>query len=100
MPGRDRKIVITNDYKQVDYHPKYDITRPHIPATLFKHSFDYNKFKKYITGKIIRSYCFTPDKYFIFEINKSLENDNVEKSAKKQKKTNKDSNIINYNFNY
>ena len=100
MPGRDRKIVITNDYKQVDYHPKYDITRPHIPATLFKHSFDYKKFKKYITGKIIRSYCYTPDKYFIFEINKSLENDNVEKSAKKQKKTNKDSNIINYNFNY
>ena len=100
MPGRDRKIEVTNDYKQVDYHPKYDFTRPHIPATIFKQSFDYKKFKKYITSKIIRSYCFTPDKYFIFEINKSLENDNNEKTAKKEQKINKDNNIINYNFNY
>ena len=100
MPGRDRKIVVTNDYKEVDYHPKYEFTRPHIPATLFQHSFDYTKFKKYITGKIIRSYCYTPDKYFIFEINKSLENDKAEKSSKKPQKINKDINIINYNFNY
>ena len=98
MLGRDRKIVVTNDYKELNYHPKYDITRPHIPATLFNHSFDYTKFKKYITGKIIRSYCYTPDKYFIFEINKSLENDKHEKSAKKIQKINKDNNIINYNY--
>ena len=97
MPGRDRKIGISNDYKEVDYTPNYDITRPHVPATLFKNSFDYTKFKKYITGKIIRSYCYSPDKYFVLEINKNMENDKDTKISKKRNKTNKDKNIINYN---
>ena len=97
MPGRDRKIAISNDYKEVDYKPNYDITRPHVPATLFKNSFDYTKFKKYITGKIIRSYCYSPDKYFVLEINKNMENDKDTKLSKKRNKTNKDKNIINYN---
>ena len=94
MPGRDRKIVVTSRLNEVNYNPKYDITRPHVPATIFKHSFDYSKFKKYITGKIIRSYCFTPDKYFILEINKNMENNNV---PKEKNKKNKNYNIINYN---
>ena len=94
MPGRDRKIVVTSRLNEVNYNPKYDITRPHVPATIFKHSFDYSKFKKYITGKIIRSYCFTPDKYFVLEINKNMENNNVPKEKNKKKK---DYNILNYN---
>ena len=94
MPGRDRKIVITSKYKEADYTPKYDITRPHVPATIFKHSFDYSKFKKFITGKIIRSYCYTPDKYFILEINKNMESNNNPNSKNKKRK---DYNIINYN---
>ena len=94
MPGRDRKVVITSKLNEVNYTPKYDITRPHVPATIFKHSFDYSKFKKYITGKIIRSYCFTPDKYFVLEINKNMENNNIPKVINKK---NKDYNILNYN---
>ena len=92
MPGRARQVVITPDLNEVSYTPKYDITRPHVPATVFKHSFDYSKFKKYITSKIIRSYCFTPDKYFILEINKNIEN-----SYNLNKKIKDNNNILNYN---
>ena len=91
MPGRERKVVVTPNYIEVNYTPKYDITRPHVPATIFRHTFDYSKFKKYITSKIIRSYCFTPDKYFILEINQNMENNNI------PGRYNKNNNILNYN---
>ena len=71
MPGRDRKVVIDPIFNEVDYSPNYEFPRPHVPATIFKHTFDCQKFKKYMTGKIIRSYCFTPDKYFVFEVNQN-----------------------------
>ena len=93
MPGRERKIIISEKYNEANYSPNYEITRPHIPATIFKHSFDYSKFKKFVIGKIIRSYCFTPDNYFIIEINKNMENANKQKSSNKRKK---DDDIINY----
>ena len=69
MPGRDRKVVIEPYFNEINYSPNYEFIRPHVPATIFKPIFDCQKFKKYMTGKIIRSYCFTPDKYFVFEVN-------------------------------
>ena len=95
MPGRDRKVIFKENLNEVNYTPNYDITRPHIPATIFKHTFNYSNFKKYITGKIIRSYCYTPDKYFILEMKKSMENE--ANKNKKNKIINNDYNIINYN---
>lgn len=71
MPGRDRNVVIMPNCRDVDYSPNYEIIRPHAPEITFKNRFDLNKFKKYMTGKIIRSYCPTPDKYFVFEINEN-----------------------------
>ena len=71
MPGRDRKVVIEPYFNEINYSPNYEFTRPHVPATIFKPTFDCQKFKKYMTGKIIRSYCFTPDKYFVFEVNQN-----------------------------
>lgn len=71
MPGRDRKVVVEPYFNEVYYSPNYDITRPHVPATIFKHTLDTQKFKKYMTGKIIRSYCYTPDNYIVFELNKN-----------------------------
>ena len=90
MPGRDRKIVFKEELNEVNYTPNYDITRAHVPATIFRHTFDYSKFKKYVTGKIIRSYLYTPDNYFILEMKKSMENEN---------KTNKSNKILNNNYN-
>lgn len=71
MPGRDRKVVFGPNCRDVDYTPNYEIIRPHAPEIIFKSQFDINKFKKFMTGKIIRSYCLTPDKYFVFEINEN-----------------------------
>ena len=71
MPGRDRNVVVKPFFYEVDYSPNYEATRPHIPSIIFKNTFDCQKFKKYMTGKIIRSYCYTPDKYFILEINQN-----------------------------
>ena len=93
MPGRERKIIITEKYNEANYSPNYEIMRPHIPATIFKHSFDYSKFKKYVIGKIIRSYYYSLDNYFVIEINKNMENAKKQKSSNKKKS---DDNIINY----
>ena len=71
MPGRDRNVVIMPNCRDVDYSPNYEIIRPHAPEITFKNRFDLNKFKKFMTGKIIRSYCLTPDKYFVIEINEN-----------------------------
>ena len=71
MPGRDRNVVILPNCRDVDYSPNYEIIRPHAPEITFKNQFDLNKFKKFMTGKIIRSYCLTPDKYFVFEMSEN-----------------------------
>ena len=34
MPGRDRKLVKSKGYKEVNDTPNYDITRQHIPVYL------------------------------------------------------------------
>ena len=76
MPGRDRPInfvdTIWNGCR-TNYNPDYNIIRPHIPSTIFKKKRIYQNFKKYITGKIIRNYCFNPEQYFVFEIKKNKE---------------------------
>ena len=101
MPGRDRKVVEESGLDDVNYTPNYDIIRPHVPATIFKHSFNFSKFKKYITGKIIRNYCFTPDQYFVLEINKNMEKNNKNLKHKKGKNNNKNRNKSNdNNINY
>ncbi len=71
MPGRDRPInFVDGSWKgcRTNYNPDYNVIRPHIPSTIFKSKRQCQNFKKYITGKIIRSYCYYPDQYFVFEI--------------------------------
>ena len=77
MPGRDRPINFVDGNKDAcksNYNPDYDIIRPHIPSTIFKCKRKFENFKKYITGKIIRSYCYSPDNYFVFEIKHNRDN--------------------------
>jgi len=77
MPGRDRPINFVDGNKDAcksNYNPDYDIIRPHIPSTIFKCKRKFENFKKYITGKIIRSYCYSPDNYFVFEIKNNKDN--------------------------
>ena len=61
MQGRDNPLSFNKRGKEGSrtiYNPDYNIVRPHIPSFLFKSETKYRDFKKYITGKIIRSYCF------------------------------------------
>ena len=71
MPGRDRSAVIEPSPNEDGYTPNFESTRPHVPSTIFRRTFDFQKFKRYMTGKIIRNYCYTPDKYFVLEVNKN-----------------------------
>jgi hypothetical protein len=78
MPGRDRPINFVDailDGCRTNYNPDYNIIRPHIPSTIFKTKRIYQNYKKYITGKIIRNYCYNPEQYFVFEIKKDKENE-------------------------
>ena len=78
MPGRDRPINFVDgkwEGCRTNYNPDYSIIRPHVRSTIFKCKRKYQNFKKFITGKIIRSYCYSPDKYFVFEIKENKEND-------------------------
>ena len=71
MPGRDRPINFVDggrDGCRSNYNPDYNVIRPHIPSTIFKCKRKFQNFKKYITGKIIRSYLYNPEQYFVFEI--------------------------------
>ena len=78
MPGRDRPInFVDGNWEgcRTNYNPDYNIIRPHIRSIIFKSKRKYQNYKRYITGKIIRSYCYSPDQYFVFEIKENKEKD-------------------------
>ena len=77
MPGRDKPVNIfnTKEIVRTIYNPDYNITRAHIPSTIFKSERKYQDIKKYITGKIIRSYFYNPEEYFVFEYKENKENE-------------------------
>ena len=80
MPGRDRPInFVDGNWEgcRTNYNPDYNIIRPHIPSIIFKNKRKDQNYKKYITGKIIRSYCFNPIQYFVFEIKENKKNNNL-----------------------
>ena len=52
------------------YSPNYDFFRPHIHSTIFSYKKKDQDYKKYKTGKIIRGYNYSPDKYFVCEFKK------------------------------
>lgn len=74
MMGRERRMnFVKNDeesYKTI-YNPDYNIVRPHIPTVKFKSVKNNPEFKKYMIGKLIRSYCCNPKEYFVFEYKKN-----------------------------
>ena len=77
MQGRERPIFVlgTKENSRTSYNPNYNIIRPHIPSFIFKSERRNQEFKKYMTGKIIRSYCCNPEQYFVFEYKDSKENE-------------------------
>ena len=81
MQGREKFQNLDKDSKQpyrIIYNPNYNALRPHIPAVKFnsgkKNSGKKNQdYKKYIVGKILRSYCNDRKEYFVFEYKENQE---------------------------
>ena len=71
MLGRDDVLFSNQNLNLISYFPNYDIMMPHIPSTIFKYKKNIQNYKKYITGKIIRGYKYSPEKYFVFEYEKN-----------------------------
>ena len=78
MQGRDKLDELDKKLKsnyRINYNPDYNALRPHIPTIKFDSGRQYQEFKKYINGKIIRSYCCNPQQYFVFEYKENKENE-------------------------
>ena len=71
MLGRKDDLFGEQAKNVIAYCPNYDFFRPHIPTTTFKYKKNDNDYKKYVTGKIIRGYKYSPEKYFVFEYKKN-----------------------------
>jgi len=84
MLGREKTHLIRGkkESSKIPYHPDYNFNRPHVPATIFKYEKNYQDVKKYMTGKIIRSYRLNPEEYFVFEYNKNKDGEMSEKYGK------------------
>ena len=72
--GRNKNLFNVREEIKSTYAPKYDTIRPKMQVKEFTLRKSLRSFKKYVVGKIIRSYHCTPN-YFIFDIN---ENKNIE----------------------
>ena len=78
MQGREELSELNKKSKanyRINYNPDYNILRPHIPSIKFNSGRKYQEFKKYINGKIIRSYCYNPQQYFALEYKENKENE-------------------------
>ena len=71
MLGRKDELFGEQSLNLISYFPNYDFFMPHIPTIIFKHHKNDDELKKYITGKIIRGYKYSPEKYFVFEYKKN-----------------------------
>ena len=71
MLGRDDLLFGNLNLNLISYFPNYDIMMPHIPSTIFKYKKNPQNYKKYVTGKIIRGYNYSPEQYFVEEYAKN-----------------------------
>ena len=86
MLGRDDAAFSNNNLNLISYYPNYDSMMPHIPSTIFKYKKNPQNYKKFITGKIIRGYNYSPEKYFVIEFKKNkVKKININKEREKIK---------------
>ena len=76
MQGRERPANFMPSKKEgssVSYNPNYNFIRPHVRTTIFKSQRKFQEIKKFMTNKIIRSYRYSSQNYFVFDYNKKIE---------------------------
>lgn len=71
MLGRDDILFENKNINLISYFPNYQSMMPHIPSTIFKYIKNPQNYKRYITGKIIRGYKYSAEKYFVIEYEKN-----------------------------
>lgn len=64
---KDLKLIEKTD---IEYKPNYDITLPHVRSFRFKSIGNKQNHKKYMIGKILRSYSFNSYGYYVMDIKK------------------------------
>ena len=73
MSGRYKKRKKTEkdilDNKAIEYKPNYDITLPHIKSIIFKSKMNQQDYKKFLLGKMLRSYKCNSNHYVVMDIN-------------------------------
>ena len=73
MIGRDDVKKENNllEKTDIEYKPNYDFRLPHVRSFQFKSKRNKQNHKKYIVGKILRSYSFNSYGYFVMDIKKN-----------------------------
>ena len=73
MMGRDGVKKENNliEKTDIEYKPNYDFRLPHVRSFQFKTKRNKQNHKKYLLGKILRSYSFNTYGYFVMDIKKN-----------------------------
>ena len=76
MIGRNKKKThkVKIQREEFDYNPNYSCTLPHVRSVSFKSDRNKQDHKKYIVNKILRSYCFNSNDYYVFDCKKNTKN--------------------------
>ena len=67
MSGRKDIYFGGNSNNSIFYSPNYEFFRPHIQSSIFSYKIKDEDYKKYKTGKIIRGFNCSQEKYFVCE---------------------------------
>ena len=67
MSGRKDINLGGNSNNSISYSPNYEFFRPHIQSSIFSYKINNEDYKRYKTGKIIRGFKCSQDKYFVCE---------------------------------
>lgn len=57
--------------EEIDYSPNYSCTLPHVRSVSFKSNGNMQNHKKFIVNKILRSYYFNSDSYYVIDCKKN-----------------------------
>ena len=70
MTGRKDIAHGKNNNNSISYEPNFEFFRPHIQSSIFRYKINDENYKKYKTGKNIRGYDFSREKYTVYEYKK------------------------------
>ena len=84
MLGRNDTLFSNQNLNLISYFPNYKSTMPHIPATIFKYKENEQNYKKFITGKIIRGYNYTSEKYFVIDYKNQNQNKKINMNKERE----------------